>query len=449
MRRFSRAKYIAATVAIACTAVACSSSGKATTTTAAATVTTTATTVAGGTATTAAPTTSAATATTGAPSATGAPATTGASATSAAPTTAAPVVGLPSTKGTTTAKVMVISDVTQGQIPYTAAETFPAVQLALKDFPNVVVDVCDAKGDQNEYLNCQQKAISEKVNAVVVGFVAGGAAGEDALYQAGIPVLGGGGTTDPLAYSFASGNGNYVGLGAGAVLAGAKKIGVLYLEGTDQLVDAITKGVTFEGGTVVSKASVANNAPDLAPAIAKLLSDGSELIILSVAPPAVIQAMTAIIASGKTPKVAAVSAILPQQLLDFMKGNAEGIYAISSTMVNAEDSKSMADLLAGVDAIKPGTALNVQTVLGFESGYVLATAFNNIKGDVTSANLVAALNNINGLDLGGMVGPASTKPLPSKGLERFMNPYAVVYQVKGGKLVKQGDLTDIRGAFAS
>jgi hypothetical protein len=157
--------------------------------------------------------------------------------------------------------------------------------------------------------------------------------------------------------------------------------------------------------------------------------------------------MTAIKASGQSPKVAAVSAILPQQLLDFMKDNAEGIYAISSTLVNAEDSKSMADLLAGVDAIKPGTALNVQTVLGYESGYVLATALATLTGDVTNDALVKALNNIDGLDMGGMVGPASTKPLPMKGLERFMNPYAAVYQVKSGKLVKVTDLADIRGAY--
>ncbi|CAB4362465.1 unannotated protein [freshwater metagenome] len=416
MGTYSRAKFVALATVVALAAVACSDDTTSTTTTAPAAAETTV------------------------PSAGGD--------TTIATTAPAPVDGLPTTKGDQKVKVMVLTDVTQGQIAYSAPETYQAVQLAFKNFPNATIDVCDAKGDQNEYLNCQQKAVDGKYNAVVVGWSGGGGAGEDALYEAGIPVLGGqGNTTDPLSYSFASGTGNYVGLGAGSVLAGATKIGVLYLEGTDQLVDAIQKGVEFEKGTVVSRASVPNNAPDLAPAVAKLLGDGAELIILSVSPPMVIQAMTAIKASGKNPKVSAVAAILPQKLLDYMKGDADGIYAISSTLNNVEDSKGMAELLAGVEAIKSGTVLTVQTVLGFEAGYVLATAVASITGDVTADSLKTALDAIDGLDMGGLTGPASTKSLPMKGLERFMNPYAIVYQVVSGKLAKQGDLTAIRGAY--
>ena len=51
----------------------------------------------------------------------------------------------------------------------------------------------------------------------------------------------------------------------------------------------------------------------------------------------------------------------------------------------------MAELLAGVEAIKSGTVLTVQTVLGFEAGYVLATAVASITGDVTADSLKTAL----------------------------------------------------------
>jgi len=415
VRNTSRAKFFAVAAVLSLTAVACSDDEKSDSTT------------------------SAAETTTGESTETTTAETTG--------ETMAPVDGLPSTSGDTAAKVMVITDETQGQIAYSAPETYQAVQLALEGFPNVEVSVCDAKGDQNEYLNCQQKAIDEGVNAVVIGWSAGGQAGDDALYEAGIPVLGGGATIDDLAYSFASGSGSYVGLGAGAVEAGGKKIGVLYLEGTDQLVDAIERGVKLKGGEVVSRAAIPNNAPDLAPAIAKLLGDGSDLIILSVSPPTVVQAMTAIDATGEDVMVACVSAILPQALLDYLGPLSEGMIAIATTLNSAEDGKAMAELGEGVERIKPGTALTTQTALGFLSGYVLATAFANIDGEVNTESLVAALDAIDNLDLGGLVGPVSTKPLNSDGLQRYMNPYAIVFKVEGLKLVKQSDFIDVREAF--
>ncbi|MDO8363359.1 MAG: ABC transporter substrate-binding protein [Actinomycetota bacterium] len=429
MRNTSRVKFFAAAAVLALTAAACSDDETATTTTAGATTT-------------------AATGDT-TPADTTPGDTTPGDTTGGTETTVAPVVGLPRTSGDQTAKVMVLTDVTQGQIAYSAPETYPAVQLAFADFPNVEVTVCDAKGDQNEYLNCQQSAIDSGVNAVVVGWSAGGQAGEDALYEAGIPVIGGGATVDPLSFAFSSGQGNYVGLGAGSVVAGGSKIGVLYLEGTDFLVDAIERGAKSQGGEIVSRAAVPSNAPDLAPAIAKLLGDDVDMIILSVSPPMVVQAMTAIDATGEKPLVSAVGAILPQQLLDYLGPLAEGMFAINQNLGNAEDSETMAELAAGVEGIQAGTALNVQTVLGFVSGYVLATALSNVEGDVTSEALVAQLNAVDGLDLGGMVGPVSTKPLPAAGLERFMNPYAIVYKVVDGKLVKQSELIDVRDAFAA
>lgn len=355
---------------------------------------------------------------------------------------------LPKATGEQSAKVMVLTDVTQGQIAYSAPETYPAVQAALSEFPNVEITVCDAKGDQNEYLNCQRQAVDDGVAAVVVGWSAGGAGGEDILYEAGIPVIGGGSATAPLSYAFASGTGNYVGLGAGSVVGGCSKLGILHLEGTDFLADMVKLGAESQGGQEVSRAAVPSNAPDLAPAIAKLLGDGSDCIILSVSPPMVVQAMTAISQSGETPKAAAVGAILPPPIIEALGPLSEGLISIEPALSSADGAKVLTDLQSAMGEYDGDAPITVQSTVGFVGGHVLATALSQIDGEVTPAAVVEQLNTIKDLDAGGIVPPVTIQELDNPMLTRFMNPWAIAYAIEDGTPVRiTEDFVDLKPAI--
>jgi hypothetical protein len=411
-----------------------------------------------------------ATAATTAPPATEAPATTAATEATTAPTaapaesataeesaseeaseevSAAPQEGLPSVTGDQAAKVMVITDVTQGQIAYSAPEAMAATQAAFSGMPNVEVSVCDAKGDQNEYLNCQRSAVDDGVAAVIVGWSAGAQAGEDILYEAGIPVLGGGSATAPLSYAFTSGTGAYAGLGAGSATAGCTELGILYLEGTDFLADMVKQGAESQGGTEVSRAAVPSNAPDLAPAIAKLLGDGANCIILSVSPPMVVQAMTAISQSGETPLAAAVGAILPKQLLDVLGPLSEGMISIESALSSDDaDAPVLGELKSAMEPFDAEAPVTVQSNLAFVSAFTLATAISNIDGEVTSEAVVEQLDQIRDLYVGGIVPPVNVEPLDSEVVPRFMNPYSLVYTIHDGAPVRfSDDFIDLRPAI--
>jgi hypothetical protein len=362
---------------------------------------------------------------------------------------AAPQEGLPSISGDQDAKVMVLTDVTQGQIAYSAPEAMAATQAAFAGMPNVEVSVCDAKGDQNEYLNCQRKAVDEGDVAVIVGWSAGAQAGEDILYQAGIPVLGGGSATAPLSYSFTSGTGAYAGLGAGSATAGCTDMGILYLEGTDFLADMVKQGAESQGAKEVSRAAVPSNAPDLAPAIAKLLGDGANCIILSVSPPMVVQAMTAISQSGQTPLAAAVGAILPKQLLDVLGPLSEGMISIESALSSDDaDAPVLGELKSAMEPFDSSAPVTVQSNLAFVSAFTLADAISKVDGEVTSAAIVEQLDQIRDLYVGGIVPPVNVVPLNSEVVPRFMNPWSLVYTIHDAKPVRfSDDFIDLRPAI--
>jgi hypothetical protein len=435
-----RSKTLAAVTVLALTVAACGSDKKSSSTTVAPATSAAATTVASGdtTATTTGGTTGGSTATTSA----------GSTATTTAGSTPASSGKLPHLTGDQKAKITVITDVTQGQIAYSAPEAYPAAQAALSGFPNVALSVCDAAGDPNKYLDCQRKAVSDGDQAVIIGYSLGGQGGEYVLYNAGIPVIGGGGATNKLAYAFTSGTGNYVGLGAGTASEGCKNIGILYLDGTDFLVDAIMQGAKAYGAKEAARAAVASTAPDLAPAIAKLTGAKADCIILSVGPPMVVQAMTAINQSGEHPKVAAVGAILPPAILSAIGPLSDGIIDVEAALSAGDTAPVLTELKTAMAKFDAKAPVTVQSTLAFVSGNAVAAALATIKGDVTSASIVTALDSLKDVDMGGIVPPATIQTLKSQTVPRYMNPWALTYVIKDGKPVRSSkDFIDLKPAI--
>jgi ABC-type branched-subunit amino acid transport system substrate-binding protein len=343
-----------------------------------------------------------------------------------------------------TFKVMVMGDFTSSVLP--VPETVPAVKAALKGVPGIQIVTCDSQGAPNAAIACEHTAITDKVAAVVNGF--GYATEDDAtLAQAGIPILGSTNDTSPISFDVAPSLSSYTGLGAGAAEAGCKTVGVLYLDGTSELVGAIGAGLTFKGAKLAAEAPVAINAPDLAPAVAKLVQAKVSCIILSVSPTMVVQAMTAIKQSGAHPQVLGVSAVFPKQIVTALGSLANGVITTDIALDPSDTAPIVGQIRSAMQAIDPGSQLTVIALTSWVAGRLIAAAARKLHGSVTAAQMLAALNGLRNVNVGGVEPPLSMVPLKAAPYRRTFDHYGINYKIVNGVPHRLGGFYDLEPAL--
>jgi hypothetical protein len=134
-------------------------------------------------------------------------------------------------------KVMVIGDLTSQSAGFTVPEIVPAAKAALRKVPNVEILSCDSKGDPAVGEACGKKAVDAQVDAVILGF---GQGMGDVLAAAGIPVVGNPpNATAPNSFPTISSFALYPANGVALAKSGCKRLGILYLDGTDFLVNYV------------------------------------------------------------------------------------------------------------------------------------------------------------------------------------------------------------------
>src|ERR1700728_3329489 len=175
---------------------------------------------------------------------------------------AAGTAGAASTKSYT---VMVEGGFT-GLSGYSVPEIVPAVKAAYRGVSGVTIVSCDDQFTSSGDLNCQQSAVAQHVSVVIAGF---GLLAEDEsiLNKAGIPVIDDTDATSPVSFAVNDDEGEYAGLGEGLSKAGCRRLGILELDGTSTLVDAIIGGAKWQS---VTQSAIPADAPDLTSSIAKL-----------------------------------------------------------------------------------------------------------------------------------------------------------------------------------
>jgi ABC-type branched-subunit amino acid transport system substrate-binding protein len=374
--------------------------------------------------------------------------TTKATATTAPPTTQAPAAPAPAPAAATGGgefTVMVIGDFTS-TIAFTVKEALAGVKASLKDVPKAKVVGCDSKGDPNAWQACARDAVSQKVSAVVQAFSLG-STDASILTKAGIPFLGQSDMIGASSFALVTGVAAYTGMGLGFIKsAGCVALGVLYLDGSDQLVDAINNGAKLAGGSVVVKAAIANNAPDVSPAIAKLIGAGVDCIALSVTPPQVPQAIIAISQTGVKVKVGGVDAIFPQAIIKALGRLSEGALVFSA-QANADDvSTILKQIKADIAAIDSSAGLTQQAILSWAAGRLIGKALPNVKGQVTAESLLAGLNSVGNVDIDGILS-LSLKGQKSPLFKRLMNTRSLMYIVKDGVPRRSGEFYDYAAAL--
>jgi hypothetical protein len=342
-------------------------------------------------------------------------------------------------------KVMVIGTFTGAQ-SYSVPEIVTAVKAAFSGSKGVTVLSCDDQASASAGLTCEHDAVADHVAVVIAGF-AEVASNESILAQAGIPVVGTTDTTSPVSFATANGTGEYAGIGVGLAKTGCKRLGILYLDGTDVLANSIIDSAKWQS---VTEAAIPFNAPDLTPSIAKLAEAKVQCIAVSVEPNTVIQAMIAIKQNGLHVRVAMVSAILTTQVLSSLGAQATGLVGVEG---NVDPLDKAAPVIATIKkqmkAVSPKAPVTSAAVTAWGSAKIVQDAVANVKGSVTAASLLKALNGLRNASSDGVFPPLSMVPLPNPAYKRFFNHYVILYQIKKGAPVRLTGFLDLSPALKS
>jgi ABC-type branched-subunit amino acid transport system substrate-binding protein len=345
-------------------------------------------------------------------------------------------------------KVMVAGDFTSSGLAYTTPEVVPAAKGLFRNNPNITVIPCDTKSSAGAADACEVTAVQDKVSAVILGFSNIGQS-QAILTKAGIPTIGDTDDTavSSTAFSISNGIPQYYGIGIGMAEAGCHKFGTLYLDGTDFLANAIKSGAASKGLQEAARAAIAANAPDLAPAVAKLTGAGVDCIALSVVPTQIVQAVTAINQSGKKIRVAAVSAIFLSQILSTLGSALNGAISINSVRTGDDPAAGIAQVKADMAAIDPKAPVTELAVIAWIGAKLIEDALPSVKGPVTASSLLAALNGLRNASTDGVIPPFSAVPIANPAFARLFNHYAINYQIENGKSVALGGFYDLAPAL--
>jgi len=332
-----------------------------------------------------------------------------------------------------------------GPASYTVPEIVTAVKAAYKGVSGVKIVTCDDQFSSSDDLTCQHAAVTGGVDVVIAGF---GylEANESILTKAGIPVIDTTDTTSPNSFAITSGNGEYAGIGVGLVKAGCRRLGILEIDGTSSLADAIIGGGKWQS---ITQASIPADAPDLTPSIAKLAEAKVQCIALSVEPNTVIQAMTAIKQDNLKVKVAMVSAILTPQVLSSLGSEADGFISIESEVDAGVKTPVIATITKGMKAINPSSPVTAAAVAAWGSAKLVQDAAQNVKGAVTPASMLKAMNGLRNASTDGVIPPFSAIPLKNPAYTRFFNHYAIDYVIENGRPKPLTGFYDLTSALKS
>jgi ABC-type branched-subunit amino acid transport system substrate-binding protein len=305
---------------------------------------------------------------------------------------------------------------------------------------------CDDTGDANAAAACARKAVDENVVAVIGSFTLFGTGVQPILTEAKIPYIGGlpsnpAELTSPVAYPLEGGNSNFAADGQAMANAGCKKAGILFSTGNASAADAVTfatKGVEAGGGTVAKSLGIADNVPDLSAPVATLQNAGAECIMmLTVLGGAAIGAVRQ--SSQPTMLVSADSQVMPP---DLVKNGAAPFLTAQSAY--SADAKTTPVFFAEMNAQSPPvpTTRAAEVAWGGADAFVqVATA---IKGDVTAASVTEQFNKTTDLKVDVYPKPISfTTENPNASIKRVFNTWNVIYQIKDGAYVQDGDPVDV------
>lgn len=367
--------------------------------------------------------------------------------TSAASSTAAPATGSP-----VTIMIMAVKNT-----PVLAQqEQFDAAQARVDSINDnggvnghkLVLEQCDTKLDPNAEQACLNKAVSDKVSAIVGSTILFSSFKN--LESAKIPLIGAQGITpsqlqSPIAYPFGSIFAWFAGMVHMAKSDGLKNIAVDYLQ-TDSAVfsDGVVKDrAAALGLTITTNLGTALTTTDYTADAATLTKGNPDGVIVigstGTAPPLI----KAIKAGGYTGKIYCLSADFKQEDLNNFKDALEGVRVSNAAMpLDNESDAGVQAYKADMAKYEPSSKQDENGELGW-SGVEMYYQIMKSATAFTGADTIAAAEALNSpITVGpyGQINTTGTSPLST--YPRLLNHNFVPSTIKGGKIVADGGFVD-------
>jgi len=302
----------------------------------------------------------------------------------------------------------------------------------------VEVEVCNDQFDPNTAAACAQKAVQEKVSAVVTGYTSYGSKILPLLEAAKIPFLGLQASkpediNNPMTYAFSTGSsGVFSALAIQYNKNGCTKAAVTLTDNSESAHsgEVATKAFEQTGGEVVYSGTIPHNTADMSPAVTAIVKSGAECVI-SVIPPTSTLAFTKAMHSA-APDVQLNCFGLPAAVLAQLQGAADN--CVNSEPTYPEGSTQLEAFTDALHAYKADAAVSAWSLNAYNGVKAAAAAGENAKG-TSGADLVKALDKMT-LTLDGFpaeIDFSSPKDVP--GLDRLFNTLMVPQHFDGTKFV--------------
>lgn len=303
----------------------------------------------------------------------------------------------------------------------------------------IVIETCNDSLDPNKALQCAQKAVDDKVVALVGGIEEFSAQMWPTLQKANIPwvasiVINGDQGTNALSFPLSGGIPSaFNESGRLAVQKGGKKVVIFVHENSQSTytADNIEAGVKAEGGTVIKRVLDKLGNTDVTSQVQQALAAKPDAIACACNQGDAARLLQGVYSAGfKGPFAGSISSFTTNDIKTL--GPAANQIVAGADLVGP-DLPAAAQWVSEMNAVDPSAQKDNISGGAWLGVHVIA---NELKGqsDLTSANLVHELNTSPSISVLGMSGDTITftKAGPYPSAPRIVNSIAYAYAIKGG-----------------
>jgi ABC-type branched-subunit amino acid transport system substrate-binding protein len=316
---------------------------------------------------------------------------------------------------------------------------------------------CDDQNDANVAAACAQKAVDEKVVALVGTFTLQPASIYPAIDKAGIPIVGswqvgGADYTSPNSWPVMTPN-DMILAAAGAYMVKNKncaKVGYMGVDlgaPTAGSVAALKAGTEAAGGTFAGSSLFSPSSPpgDYAPSAAAALKKATCQFINSGGPST--QIGIALYQQNHDVVLVSHSAGLAPDWATAMGPAASAVTQLSSLPPTTSSAPGVQAYVNDMKAQSPSSTLNAFSELAWASWYAFYGVASTISGDITAASMTAALGKATAVSTNGMTPPVDfTKATPwttaGDNIVRNFSTAVVISTAVDSKITQLGETVD-------
>ena len=316
------------------------------------------------------------------------------------------------------------------------------------------VGSCNDGNDPNLSAACGRQAVTDQVDAVIGGLGTQNVATYPALEAGKIPFFGNTPLVDadfqsPIVFPFQPG------VGAGSVAAAevtklhkCKKVAVIVGEppASQAIADLYIETVEDLKINVTTRVTVPNTAADLAPFVAQAIDTNPDCLNFS----GLVGAARGILAVRQSTKptlpIIAGATTVTRAVRTAIGSATEGMLVHNQTLIS--EAPELTQFHADMAAYSSDeTLVDDDALFGWANVYAVYQASQNVKGELTSAKLLAAGNKTT-YDIEAFPEPIDfSVKSPVKSQPRLRNTWLMHYDVTNGELVPHGGPIDTRAGL--